>query len=168
MYDPHCVCTCSLPRDPLSVRTPSHFVADDPCIPCTSRRTVHTDVFHTLKEPKSHPGPWSLCMWFWRVELQDQSLPVACCGVGLRLLSPSDRLTLTLTLCLGLTPRGVVVGTLLGKVLCLRLSPDDRVAAVCAGKKIFMLDPEVRFDACPRAVEWGPACLFSAVLLTGR
>uniref|UniRef100_G1MEY0 WD repeat domain 27 n=1 Tax=Ailuropoda melanoleuca TaxID=9646 RepID=G1MEY0_AILME len=46
----------------------------------------------------------------------------------------------------GLTPRGVVVGTLLGKVLCLRLSPDDRVAAVCAGKKIFMLDPEVRFD----------------------
>ncbi|XP_034525380.1 WD repeat-containing protein 27 isoform X2 [Ailuropoda melanoleuca] len=44
----------------------------------------------------------------------------------------------------GLTPRGVVVGTLLGKVLCLRLSPDDRVAAVCAGKKIFMLDPESR------------------------
>uniref|UniRef100_A0A452TTB0 WD repeat domain 27 n=1 Tax=Ursus maritimus TaxID=29073 RepID=A0A452TTB0_URSMA len=46
----------------------------------------------------------------------------------------------------GLTPRGVVVGTLLGKVLCLRLSPDDRVAAVCAGKQIFMLDTEVRFD----------------------
>lgn len=79
-----------------------------------------------------------------------------------------DRLTLTLTLCLGLTPRGVVVGTLLGKVLCLRLSPDDRVAAVCAGKQIFMLDTEVRFDACPRAVEWGPTCLLSAVLLTGR
>ncbi|XP_045626528.1 WD repeat-containing protein 27 isoform X2 [Ursus americanus] len=44
----------------------------------------------------------------------------------------------------GLTPRGVVVGTLLGKVLCLRLSPDDRVAAVCAGKQIFMLDTESR------------------------
>ncbi|KAF3831362.1 hypothetical protein GH733_000099 [Mirounga leonina] len=43
----------------------------------------------------------------------------------------------------GLTPQGVVVGTLLGKVLCLRLSPDDRTAAVCAGKKIFMLDTEL-------------------------
>ncbi|XP_032263346.1 WD repeat-containing protein 27 isoform X2 [Phoca vitulina] len=42
----------------------------------------------------------------------------------------------------GLTPRGVVVGTLLGKVLCLRLSPDDRAAAVCAGRKVFMLDTE--------------------------
>ncbi|XP_077910579.1 WD repeat-containing protein 27 isoform X1 [Halichoerus grypus] len=42
----------------------------------------------------------------------------------------------------GLTPRGVVVGTLLGKVLCLRLSPDDRTAAVCAGRKVFMLDTE--------------------------
>ncbi|XP_027458776.2 WD repeat-containing protein 27 isoform X5 [Zalophus californianus] len=42
----------------------------------------------------------------------------------------------------GLTPRGVVMGTLLGKVLCLRLSPDDRAVAVCAGKKIFMLDTE--------------------------
>ncbi|XP_059032444.1 WD repeat-containing protein 27 isoform X4 [Mustela lutreola] len=44
----------------------------------------------------------------------------------------------------GLTPRGLVVGTLLGKVLCLRLSPDDRVAAVCAGKKIFVLDTASR------------------------
>ncbi|XP_032693140.1 WD repeat-containing protein 27 [Lontra canadensis] len=42
----------------------------------------------------------------------------------------------------GRTPRGLVVGTLLGKVLCLRLSPDDRAAAVCAGKKIFVLDTE--------------------------
>ncbi|XP_032194326.1 WD repeat-containing protein 27 isoform X5 [Mustela erminea] len=44
----------------------------------------------------------------------------------------------------GLTPRGLVVGTLLGKVLCLRLSPDDRAAAVCAGKKIFVLDTASR------------------------
>ncbi|XP_045860106.1 WD repeat-containing protein 27 [Meles meles] len=42
----------------------------------------------------------------------------------------------------GLTPRGLVVGTLLGKVLCLRLSLDDRVVAVCAGKKILVLDAE--------------------------
>ncbi|XP_047714961.1 WD repeat-containing protein 27 isoform X3 [Prionailurus viverrinus] len=45
---------------------------------------------------------------------------------------------------LGLTPRGLVLGTLLGKVLYLRLSPDDRAAAVCAGNKIFMLDTESR------------------------
>ncbi|GAB5572062.1 WD repeat-containing protein 27 isoform X14 [Prionailurus iriomotensis] len=44
----------------------------------------------------------------------------------------------------GLTPRGLVLGTLLGKVLYLRLSPDDRAAAVCAGNKIFMLDTESR------------------------
>ncbi|XP_032449246.1 WD repeat-containing protein 27 [Lynx canadensis] len=45
---------------------------------------------------------------------------------------------------LGLTPRGLVLGTLLGKALYLRLSPDDRAAAVCAGNKIFMLDTESR------------------------
>lgn len=61
---------------------------------------------------------------------------------------PPGDLPLTLSLRLGLTPRGLVVGTLLGKVLCLRLSLDDRVAAVCAGKKIFVLDAEVRFSTC--------------------
>lgn len=40
------------------------------------------------------------------------------------------------------------MGTLLGKVLCLRLSPDDRAAAVCAGKKIFVLDTAVRLGTC--------------------
>uniref|UniRef100_A0A8B9WY09 WD repeat domain 27 n=1 Tax=Bos mutus grunniens TaxID=30521 RepID=A0A8B9WY09_BOSMU len=40
--------------------------------------------------------------------------------------------------------RGTVLGTLLGRVLCLRLSPDDRVVAVCAGNKVLMLDLEVR------------------------
>lgn len=44
----------------------------------------------------------------------------------------------------GLSPRGTVLGTLLGKVLCLRFSPDDRVIAVCAGSKILMLDSESR------------------------
>lgn len=51
--------------------------------------------------------------------------------------------TLAVKLPLGLAPRGRVLGTLLGKVLYLRLSPDDRAAAVCAGNKIFMLDTEV-------------------------
>ncbi|XP_058389956.1 WD repeat-containing protein 27 isoform X1 [Diceros bicornis minor] len=42
----------------------------------------------------------------------------------------------------GLIPRGTVMGTLLGEVLCLRFSPDDSVVAVCAGNKILMLDVE--------------------------
>ncbi|XP_036079602.1 WD repeat-containing protein 27 isoform X7 [Rousettus aegyptiacus] len=42
----------------------------------------------------------------------------------------------------GSPPRGIIVGALLGKVRYLRFSPDDRVAAVCAGNKIFMLDVE--------------------------
>ncbi|XP_045400694.1 WD repeat-containing protein 27 [Lemur catta] len=42
----------------------------------------------------------------------------------------------------GLIPRGTVVGTLLGKVLCLRWSPDDRAVAVCAGNKILLLGVE--------------------------
>ncbi|NXI90128.1 WDR27 protein, partial [Psophia crepitans] len=39
----------------------------------------------------------------------------------------------------GLTPRGTVVGTLLGMVLHVRFSPDDEQVAVCAGNKIYML-----------------------------
>ncbi|XP_070112290.1 WD repeat-containing protein 27 isoform X10 [Equus caballus] len=42
----------------------------------------------------------------------------------------------------GLTPRGTVMRTLLGKVLCLRFCPDDRVVAACAGNKILVLDVE--------------------------
>ncbi|XP_047625657.1 WD repeat-containing protein 27 isoform X4 [Phacochoerus africanus] len=44
----------------------------------------------------------------------------------------------------GQPPRGTVLHTLLGEVLCLRLSPDDRVAAVCAGERILMLDTELK------------------------
>ncbi|XP_078011159.1 WD repeat-containing protein 27 [Phascolarctos cinereus] len=40
----------------------------------------------------------------------------------------------------GLTPRGDVRGTLLGMVLYVRFSPDDRIIAVCAGNKILMLN----------------------------
>uniref|UniRef100_A0A9L0JWE9 WD repeat domain 27 n=1 Tax=Equus asinus TaxID=9793 RepID=A0A9L0JWE9_EQUAS len=43
----------------------------------------------------------------------------------------------------GLTPRGTVMRTLLGKVLCLRFCPDDRVVAACAGNKILVLDVEI-------------------------
>ncbi|XP_043744313.1 WD repeat-containing protein 27 isoform X1 [Cervus elaphus] len=42
----------------------------------------------------------------------------------------------------GRLPRGTVLGALLGRVLCLRLSPDDRVVAVCAGNRVLMLDLE--------------------------
>ncbi|XP_078226606.1 WD repeat-containing protein 27 isoform X2 [Callithrix jacchus] len=44
----------------------------------------------------------------------------------------------------GLVPRGTVMGSLLGKVLCLQLSPDDQVIAVCAGNKILTLDIETQ------------------------
>ncbi|KAK1209354.1 WDR27 protein, partial [Pygoscelis papua] len=39
----------------------------------------------------------------------------------------------------GLTPRGIVIGTLLGMVLHVRFSPDDQQVAVCAGNRIYML-----------------------------
>ncbi|XP_042523684.1 WD repeat-containing protein 27 [Dipodomys spectabilis] len=44
----------------------------------------------------------------------------------------------------GLTPQGAVVGTLLGRVLCVRFGPGDRSVAVCAGSKVFMLDVETQ------------------------
>uniref|UniRef100_A0A8B7VCF7 WD repeat-containing protein 27 n=1 Tax=Castor canadensis TaxID=51338 RepID=A0A8B7VCF7_CASCN len=52
----------------------------------------------------------------------------------------------------GLAPRGTIVGTLLGLVLCVRFGLDDRAVAVCAGHKVFMLDVEVRWP-CMGAVE---------------
>ncbi|NXX89287.1 WDR27 protein, partial [Centropus bengalensis] len=39
----------------------------------------------------------------------------------------------------GLTPRGIVIGTLLGTVLHVRFSPDDQQVAVCAGNQIYIL-----------------------------
>ncbi|KAK2531470.1 Wdr27 [Columba guinea] len=45
----------------------------------------------------------------------------------------------------GLTPQGIVIGTLLGMVLHVRFSPDDRQVAVCAGNQIYMLNAKVSF-----------------------
>ncbi|XP_039737788.1 WD repeat-containing protein 27 isoform X4 [Pteropus medius] len=56
----------------------------------------------------------------------------------------------------GSPPRGTIVGTLLGKVLYLRLSPDDRVAAVCAGNKVFMLDVETQSTLAELEGHQGP------------
>ncbi|XP_010197182.2 WD repeat-containing protein 27 [Colius striatus] len=42
----------------------------------------------------------------------------------------------------GLTPRGNVIGTLLGLVLHVKFSPDDQQVAVCAGKHIYMLSAQ--------------------------
>ncbi|KAM6407345.1 LOW QUALITY PROTEIN: WD repeat-containing protein 27 [Pluvialis apricaria] len=39
----------------------------------------------------------------------------------------------------GLTPRGTIIGTLLGMVLHVRFNPDDQQVAVCAGNRIYML-----------------------------
>ncbi|KAK2522600.1 Wdr27 [Columba livia] len=43
----------------------------------------------------------------------------------------------------GLTPQGIVIGTLLGMVLHVRFSPDDQQVAVCAGNQIYMLNAKV-------------------------
>ncbi|XP_064014529.1 WD repeat-containing protein 27 [Pogoniulus pusillus] len=43
----------------------------------------------------------------------------------------------------GLTPRGIVIGALLGMVLHVRFSPDDQQVAVCAGNQIYMLSAKV-------------------------
>ncbi|XP_068864484.1 WD repeat-containing protein 27 [Aphelocoma coerulescens] len=43
----------------------------------------------------------------------------------------------------GFTPRGIVIGTLLGMVLHIRFSPDDQQVAVCAGNQIYMLSAKV-------------------------
>ncbi|KAK2507168.1 LOW QUALITY PROTEIN: hypothetical protein MC885_012846 [Smutsia gigantea] len=59
------------------------------------------------------------------------------------LLLSAPGLTL-MTGTLWLTPRGIILGTLLGKVLCLRFRLDDRVAAVCAGNTVRVLDVESR------------------------
>ncbi|XP_078497517.1 WD repeat-containing protein 27 [Lissotriton helveticus] len=42
----------------------------------------------------------------------------------------------------GLQPRGKVLGTLLGTVLCLTFSPDDETVAVCADNKLYLLSSE--------------------------
>lgn len=48
------------------------------------------------------------------------------------------------TIAAGFTPRGIVIGTLLGMVLHVRFSPDDQQVAVCAGNQIYMLSAKVR------------------------
>uniref|UniRef100_A0A452EJW8 WD repeat domain 27 n=1 Tax=Capra hircus TaxID=9925 RepID=A0A452EJW8_CAPHI len=68
----------------------------------------------------------------------------------------------------GRLPRGTSLGALLGRVLCLRLSPDDRVVAVCVKNKVLMLDLEVRLDGHHGPVTaaefcaWQPHILISA------
>ncbi|KYO18746.1 WD repeat-containing protein 27 isoform A [Alligator mississippiensis] len=40
----------------------------------------------------------------------------------------------------GITPCGIVIGTLLGIVLYVRFSPDDQMVAACAGNRIYILN----------------------------
>ncbi|XP_054578582.1 WD repeat-containing protein 27 [Eptesicus fuscus] len=44
----------------------------------------------------------------------------------------------------GTDPRGLVLGTRLGEVRCVRFSPDDQMAAVCAGNRVLVLDVQSR------------------------
>lgn len=64
-----------------------------------------------------------------------------------RIIAPNFYISLTLinnTIAAGFTPRGIVIGTLLGMVLHIRFSPDDEKVAVCAGNQIYMLSAKVR------------------------
>ncbi|XP_069455499.1 WD repeat-containing protein 27 isoform X6 [Ovis canadensis] len=56
----------------------------------------------------------------------------------------------------GRLPRGTALGALLGRVLCLRLSPDDRVVAVCVKSKVLMLDLESRSPLAELGGHHGP------------
>lgn len=47
----------------------------------------------------------------------------------------------------GLTPQGIIIGTLLRLVLHVRFSPDDQQVAVCAGSRIYMLSAKVRYHS---------------------
>uniref|UniRef100_A0A8C2SXD1 WD repeat domain 27 n=1 Tax=Coturnix japonica TaxID=93934 RepID=A0A8C2SXD1_COTJA len=47
----------------------------------------------------------------------------------------------------GLTPRGIIIGTLQRLVLHVRFSPDDQQVAVCAGNRIYVLS--VKYEAIP-------------------
>ncbi|XP_007446002.1 PREDICTED: WD repeat-containing protein 27 [Lipotes vexillifer] len=93
------------------------------------------NVFNTLKEPKPN---------------QSSCHSAHDPGIEGYALSVSHEVILDVTLMTqlppGRLPQGTILGTLLGKVLCLRPSPADHVAAVCAGNKVFTLDVELRPD----------------------
>ncbi|XP_070317631.1 WD repeat-containing protein 27 isoform X7 [Odocoileus virginianus] len=137
-HDSPRVCAWVVPQDTLSFLTWSHFPVARPWVPCISRRTFH--VFNSLEEPKSDQSSY-----FSAHSPRAEGFAVSISQRSLRAsLSGLDRQTQMTKLPAGRLPRGTVLGALLGRVLCLRLSPDDRVVAVCAGNRVLMLDLESR------------------------
>lgn len=162
-HDSPRVCAWVVPQDTLSFLTWSHFPVARPWVPCISRRTFH--VFNSLEEPKSDQSSYSSAhsprAEGFAVSISQRSLRASLSGL--------DRQTQMTKLPAGRLPRGTVLGTLLGRVLCLRLSPDDRVVAVCAGNRVLMLDLVVRSQPHGhRAPGMGPSCHFSPERLTGQ
>ncbi|XP_069899553.1 WD repeat-containing protein 27 [Globicephala melas] len=93
------------------------------------------NVFNALKEPKSNQSS--------RHSARNPGIEGYALSISHEVISD---ITLMTQLPPGRFPRGTVLGTLLGKVLCLRPSPTDHVTAVCAGNKVFTLDFELRPD----------------------
>lgn len=93
------------------------------------------NVFNALKEPKSNQ--------ISRHSARNPGIEGYALSISHEVISD---ITLMTQLPPGRLPRGTVLGTLLGKVLCLRPSPTDHVTAVCAGNKVFTLDVELRPD----------------------
>lgn len=93
------------------------------------------NVFNALKEPESKQSS--------RHSARKPGAEGCALSISHEVISDT---TLTTQLPPGRLPRGTVLGTLLGKALCLRPSPTDHVAAVCAGNKVFTLDVELRPD----------------------
>ncbi|NWS25648.1 WDR27 protein, partial [Polioptila caerulea] len=65
----------------------------------------------------------------------------------------------------GLTPRGIVIGTLLGMVLHIRFSPDDQQVAVCAGNQIYMLTILAELDGHLAPVTAAEFCTWEKSML---
>lgn len=158
-HDSPRVCAWAVPQDALSFLTWSHFLWPVPGFHVFPEEL--SNVFNSL-EPKSDQSSCSSAhsprAEGFAVNISQRPLRV--------LLSGLDRPMLTTELPAGRLPRGTALGALLGRVLCLRLSPDDRVVAVCVKSKVLLLDLEVRPPG-PRAPDVGPSRLFSAERLTG-
>ncbi|KAF5914891.1 hypothetical protein HPG69_010957 [Diceros bicornis minor] len=112
------------------------------------------DPSHRSNDTKSLPSPRRFSDAVWLLVLRGHHWPITAMAFGntenpLLICSASQDYVIMWNLdecrekvLQGLIPRGTVMGTLLGEVLCLRFSPDDSVVAVCAGNKILMLDVE--------------------------
>ena len=138
------VCAWAVPQGASSFLTCSHFLWPVPGFHVFPEEL--SNGFNSLEEPKSDQ---SSCSSVHSPRAEGLAVNISQRSLWV-LLSGLDRPMLMTELPAGRLPRGTSLGALLGRVLCLRLSPDDRVVAVCVKNKVLMLDLEVRAPG-PRA-----------------